>query len=316
MKKTAFLYPGVGSHHAQMGKELYEDFDIIRHTFEEASDSSHIDFAKMCFAPPNESVLGQLINSQSALLVLSVAVNRLFLREVGINPEYAMGYSLGEYSALCSAGVISFPDSIKLVNQRGKLLNDAAESMVGIMAWLINLDTQIVEKMCIESREEGHEIFVSAYDAPKQSSISGSKDAVFTVGRKLEQAGAIVYPLKLSGPFHSIMMKSAGEQFKTILQQYSFNPPTFPVIANYSGLPYDVASNNSIVNNLFLQLINPILWKNSIDFLINNGVEIAVELGPDKVLKHLLLKNTPRIQTFSLGSTGDLKKITEKLLLN
>jgi [acyl-carrier-protein] S-malonyltransferase len=307
MKKKVFIFPGVGSQHVGMGKEFFENFKAARETFEEACDVLKVDFVKMCFSDEGKEELNKLDNSQLALLTVSVATYRVYMKEVGGSPQYCMGHSLGEYSALCSARVIRFPDALAIVKQRGRILGEIAAAHEGIMAWVINLDNKIVEKICGKSLAEGREIYVSAYDAPKQSSISGPRDTVIAVGRELEKEGAIVYPLKLSGPFHSPFMARAGEELKGILEQYKYRESVYPVIANHNAGLYK--DENSVVENLSLQLSKPIRWQASVEYLLKQGVELAVELGPDRVLKHLMQNNTDAIRTFSLGNMKDLKVI-------
>ena len=308
MSRKVLIFPGVGSHHVGMGKEFYQNFQVVRDTFEEASEVLKVDMAAMCFSVENAEKLNRLENSQTALLTLSTATYKIYMKEVGEIPAYSMGHSLGEYSALCCAGIVQFPETLKLVKERSRILNEVAFTMDGIMAWVINLDNKIVENVCKQEREHGHQVYVSAYDAPKQSSISGTKEAVMQVGRKLEKEGAIVYPLKLSGPFHSPLMEQAAEKFKAILLGYTFSSPIYPVIANYNARPYN--DKNCLADCLSLQLIHPIRWQASVDFILKQGIEIAIELGPDRVLKHLMKNNTDKVLPFSLNNMKDLDELT------
>jgi [acyl-carrier-protein] S-malonyltransferase len=311
MKRIVHMFPGVGSQHTGMCKEFYENFKIVREVFEEGCDVLKTDLVKMCFSSQEKERLSMLENSQIGLLTVSVAISRLYMEEVGIVPRYCMGHSLGEYSALCCAGVIKFRDALCIVKERGDILAEVAATYNGIMAWVINLDNKIVETICAESPDRGKEIYVSAYDAPTQSSISGPKEVVFEIGKKLEKEGAIVYPLKLTGPFHSPWMKRAADRLKAVLERYEYNQPGYPVIANHNAMLYE--SKESVVDNLSLQLINPVRWQDSVRHILEQGIEFAIELGPDKVLKHLLKNNTDLILTFSLGNMNDLKLIKEKM---
>ncbi|MGD2085116.1 MAG: ACP S-malonyltransferase [Candidatus Aminicenantes bacterium] len=311
MTRTAFLFPGVGSQHAGMGEDFYRNFKIVRDTFEEANDVLGMDLVKICFSDNGKAKLSQLEISQCALLTLSVATFRFYMEEVELPPLYCMGHSLGEYSALCCTGVIQFPDALSIVKQRGNILKEVAQTLDGLMAWVINLDNKIVEKICSESLKQDQEIYVSAYDAPKQSSISGSKDVVIKTGRKLEKEGAIVYPLKLSGPFHSPFMKPAAEQLRSILTQYEFDSPLCPVIANHCALLYQDKEN--VVDNLSMQLIRPVCWQSSVDYLLEQEIRLAIEMGPDRVLKHLMQSNTDLIDTISLRDMNDLEMVKERL---
>lgn len=308
-----FMFPGVGSHHVGMGKDFYDNFKIARETFTEASDVLNIDIAKMCFDAAGKEELDKLENAQIALLTVSTASFRVYMQEIGIKPAYCIGHSLGEYSALCCSGVIQFPDALHIVRQRGLIINETASTIDGTMAWVINLDSKKVEEVCEDVSGEGKEVFVSAYDSPSQTSISGGTDALMTAAKKLEKAGAIVYPLKFSGPFHTPLMRPAAEKMKQILGQYRFKSPQYTVIANQDVRPYTTA--RGVPDNLSLQLIRPIRWKFMLEYLTARGGEIAVEIGPKTVLKFLTEKNTGLITAYSLNGKNDIEAIQDKLII-
>jgi [acyl-carrier-protein] S-malonyltransferase len=179
------------------------------------------------------------------------------------------------------------------------------------MAWIVNLDTKIVETLCKEASKEGQEVYVSAYDSPTQTSISGHTDVLMKVAGELEKKGAIVYPLKLNGPFHSPLMKDAAEEMRTILGQYAYKAPKYPMIANRNAIPYEGMEH--IIDNLSLQLISPIRWRDSIEYLLKQYVEIAIEIGPKNVLKFLMAKNTDSILTYTTDNEKDLELIVNHL---
>jgi len=314
-KKIAFLFPGVGSQYIGMSKSLFDNFKIFKETIEEAGDVLKIDFTEICFAPGKKAELDKLENAQAVLAAFSVATYRVYMQEIGIPPHYCMGHSLGEYSALCCAGAIRFPDALRLVRERGAIVNEVAAGITGTMMWVINLDVKVVEDVCgdADSYRAGQGVYVSAYDSPTQASISGHTEALMKVARELEKKGAIVYPLKLSGPFHCPLMKEAAERMKGILQQYDFDRPGCPVIANHNALPYEGAE--SVIANLSVQLISPIRWRASLEYLLGQGVEIAVEMGPKNVLAFLLKKNTDSLRIFTTDNDRDLESIRKELLI-
>lgn len=313
MKKIAFLFPGVGSQYVGMSKTLYDNFKIFKETLEEAGDILKIDFASLSFSKDKKEELDRLDIAQLTLLTFSTAAYRVYMQEIGIQPHYCMGHSLGEYSALCSAGVIQFPDALELVRQRGSILKEVSAGIDGTMMWVINLDNQIVEDVCQKASKPGQEIYVSAYDSPTQTSISGHTAVLMKTAKELEQKGAIVYPLKLSGPFHSPLMKEASERMKAVLQQYEYKSPQYPVIANRDAQPYTDAG--SVVDNLSLQLISPISWRASVEYLLQQKVEIAVEIGPKNVLKFLMAKNTNAVRVYTTDNQKDLESIGNDLLI-
>lgn len=312
MSNKAFMFPGVGSQHVGMGKFFYDNFKVAREIFEEAGDTLKIDFARLCFSEENKQALNTLENAQVALITVSMVTYRVYMAEIGGEPLYCLGHSLGEYSALCAAGAVCFADALTIVRDRGIILNRTASGINGIMAWVINLDYKITESICTDYAKKGCKVFVSAYDSPVQATISGLKDTVMTVGRELEQEGAIVYPLPLSGPFHCPLMKAAAQAMADILRQYIFFDSRFPVLANQNAQCYE--NIKSIPHNLSLQLVRPIRWQDSIRYLLDKGIDTAIEMGPDKVLKHLMKNNTDIIHVYSLENQKDFEIIKNNVL--
>ncbi len=313
MKKITLLFPGVGSQYVGMGKSLYDNFPVFKETVDEAGDILKMDIPQLFFSPEKKAELNKLENAQVVLLTASIATYRVFMQEIGIHPHFCMGHSLGEYSALCAAGVIRFPDALKLVRDRALVVNDAAGRIDGTMMWVINLDVETLEEVCREASEKEGEIYISAYDSPTQASISGVTDVLMKTAKKLEEKGAIVYPLKLSGPFHCPLMKEAADKMQAILQQYNYKKPEYTVVANRNASPYKGAE--SVSDNLSLQLISPIRWRASIEYLLEHNVDLAFEMGPKNVLKFLMKKNTDAITTYTTDNMKDMETISNELFL-
>jgi len=313
MNKLVFVFPGVGSHHVGMGKKFYDEYDIVRQTFEEAGDVLHMDMAKLCFDASQKKVLDTLEHSQTALVTLSTAMYRVYRQEIGVLPHYFTGHSLGEYSALCCAGVIQFQDALQLVLQRGLIIKEVSASLDGTMMWVINLDTSFVDQECRKLAKEGETVYVSAFDSPTQSSISGSNESVMKAAKMMEKAGAIVYPLKMSGPFHSPLMKEAAARMKSLLNTFTYNEPERPVMANCTAQPYSCASE--VTQLLSQQLVSPIRWQPSLTYLQEQGVTAALEIGPKEVLTFLIRKNTPHIRSLAMAKDQDLKSFKEEVVL-
>jgi [acyl-carrier-protein] S-malonyltransferase len=309
MSDFAIMFPGVGSNYNNLGKSIFNDFKVAKQTIEEANDTLGINFIDLCFSPERSKNLNHLSTSQTALFTVCVALSRVFKNEIGQFGNFLLGHSLGEYSALFNADVMSFKTALNVIKQRGELLNSTASQIDGIMAWIINLDYKEVNNVCNDFQKQNKELYISAFDSPVQTSISGMRDYVMEAGKILEKKGAIVYPLRLSGPFHSPLMKDASVQFRDYLDQFTFSEIAIPVISNTDG---EIYGNRDIKNILMEQLIKPIQWMNSIDLLIANNISIAIEIGPDKVLNHLTISNTQKIKTYSFEKTSDidvLKKI-------
>jgi [acyl-carrier-protein] S-malonyltransferase len=313
MDKIVFLFPGVGSQYVGMGKTFYENFKVFRETFAEAGDITGRDFPGMCFSGDKTGELSRVDNAQLAILTMSTALFKVYMQEIGLKPHYCMGHSLGEYTALCCSGIISFPHALKLVRQRGTIIKEVSSSLDGTMMWVINLEQEIVEQVCRDVFTPGKEVYISAYDSPTQTSISGRSEAVLSAAKKMEQAGAIVYPLKMSGPFHSPLMAEAAEQMESVLRQYQFAEPLYPVIANCSARPYE--NKSSVVRNLSRQLVSPIRWRESITYVLQQGAAIALEMGPKDVLKFLMKKNTAAIQPFAEDNKEDWQSLKKRFLV-
>ena len=313
MEKIVFMFPGVGSQYVGMGKGFYENFKVFKETVDEAGDVLGQNLAKMCFLDADKDELSRLENAQLTVLTLSVGIFRVYMKEIGIKPDCCMGHSLGEYSALCCSGVIRFADALELVRQRGSIIGEVSSSLEGTMMWVVNLDRGKVEAICNDVCEAGKEVYISAYDAPTQTSMSGHTDAVMTAAKQMEKAGAIVYPLKMSGPFHSPLMEEASQRMRSTLRQYTYEDPLYPVLANRNAQLYQ--GKESVIDNLSLQLISPIRWKDSLDYLAAQGVTTAIEMGPKDVLKFLVKKNSDEIQPFTMDNEADLNKLKEKYLV-
>lgn len=310
MTQTAFMFPGVGSQYPGMGIDFYKQFKIFRDIFAEASEILSLDLKSICFEISNKDKLSQLENAQSSILTLSYALHKILESEANIKADFCLGYSLGEFSALACAGAIKFSDALLLVKERSRIINDVIQSKNGTMMWVINLDHDIVQSVCNENIEDNQKVYISAYDTPTQTSISGNKDLVLKVARQLEKKGGLIYPLKMAGPFHCVLMQKAALEMKDILKQFQYQSPLCRVIANCNALPYD--GSKCVINNLSHQLMTPINWRQSINYLEKQGVKTAIEIGPKDILTYLLKKNTKNIRGFTFEKPGDLKSLIEK----
>lgn len=313
MNKITFMFPGVGSQYIGMSKSLYENFKIFKETISQASEVLQMDLADLCYSPGKKEELNKLGNAQCVLLAFSTASYRLLVQEYGIRPDYALGHSLGEYSALCAAGAIDFSTALKLVQARGSIIQEVAKSIDGTMMWVVNMDYKTVEEVCNSVPREEGEVFVSAYDSPNQVSISGLREPIMEVALELQDKGAIVFPLNFSGPFHSPLMEEARTRMETVLQEQQYAAFSFPVIANHNALPYSGAPG--VVENLSRQLVSPIRWQESLAYLTKQGVTTAIEMGPKNVLKFLMQKNSSPIRIFTTDNQEDFQLIGHQLML-
>jgi [acyl-carrier-protein] S-malonyltransferase len=313
MNTLAFLFPGVGSQYTGMGSDFYAHFPVFRQTIEEASDVLAIDMGPLCFDKDRSSSLNHLVNSQCALVAVSYGIYRVFMQKIGLEPACCMGHSLGEYSALCASGILSLADALLLVKKRGEIILETIEQLDGTMVWVINIDSGKVDKLCLDMRKAGKKVFVSAYDAPTQTSISGHKDAIKEAARALEKLGAIVYPLQLSGPFHSPLMKPAAIRMKKELERINSAAGKYPVVASHNTRFYD--GPDSVPVYLSDQLVRPVCWRQSLEMLSRNDISFAVELGPKEVLSFLTAKNSDHIRCFPAGNENGMTRIRQDLVL-
>jgi [acyl-carrier-protein] S-malonyltransferase len=302
MKKIALLFPGQGSQYVGMGKVLFENYECVRQTFEEACEALEFDLKKVCFEGDLEELTKTEI-TQPAILTASVAAFRVYMQEIGLKPSFAAGHSLGEFSALTCAGAIKFADAVRLVRQRGFLMQQAAAAGTGSMAAVNGLDKGIIEQECAKYSSDGHVVVISNYNSPEQNVISGHKEAVQKVSEKLTELGARSIPLKVSAPFHSPLMQPAADKFMDVLENYSYSDLLFPVISNAHALPYK--GQGEIIENLKMQIVSPVRWQESMDYLQKQGVTDVVEVGPQTVLRNLMKKNAPNIKAFSFDKDED-----------
>ncbi len=310
MNKLAFLFPGQGAQYIGMGSKLCENFSVAGQVFDEANEALGFDLKKLCLQGSMDE-LTKTENTQPAILTASVAAFKVYMQEIGIKPDYTAGHSLGELSALCCAGGIEFTDVIRLVRQRGRLMQQAVPEGIGSMAAVSGVEKEIIEKECSRVSNEGNIVVVSNYNSLEQIVISGHVKAVNAVGEQLKSMGARVVYLKVSAPFHSPLMQPASDSFREELKKYNFCEMEWPVISNVTAKPYP--GKEQIIDYLSVQITNPVKWQSTIECLQNSGINKAVEMGPKAVLKNLLRSNTS-ISIFSSETREDILHLKKKLV--
>jgi len=311
MKKIALLFPGQGSQFVGMGKKLNDEFVTAKRVFEEANDSLGFDLRKLCLEGSMEE-LTKTENTQPAILTVSMATYKVYQEEIGVEPFILAGHSLGEISALTCAGAISFRDAVKIVRQRGKFMQEAVALGVGAMSAVSGVDVSVIEAECKKASIFENIAVVSNYNSPEQIVISGHKSAVENVGEILKKMGAKVTALNVSAPFHSPLMQPAAHRFKEELLKYEFNQPLYSVISNVTGLPYE--GRDSIIDNLTMQIVKPVQWIQSMKYIENQGIEMAIEMGPKTVLKNMMKKNLPNLEAYSYDKEDDIRNIKQVLV--
>ena len=303
MTTLAIVFPGQGSQSVGMLAELHQQFDIVKDTFTEASEALGYDLWALVANGP-EASLNETHRTQPALLTASVAVWRLWQQRHGTAPAYFAGHSLGEYSALVCAGVISLADAVKLVEKRGHYMQQAVPAGVGAMSAIIGLDDAAIAKACIEAAQ-GEVVSPVNYNSPGQVVIAGHKAAVERAGELCKAAGAKrALPLPVSVPSHCALMRPAAEKLAADLAALQFNNAVIPVVNNVDVAIETDAS--AIKEALIRQLHSPVRWTETIEWLAAQGVTQVLELGAGKVLSGLIKRIDKNVTVASIGDVASL----------
>ncbi|CAH8709959.1 ACP S-malonyltransferase [Paenibacillus thiaminolyticus] len=299
MGKLAFVFPGQGSQEVGMGKDVYDAVPAAREAFETADRVLGFPLTEMIFEGP-ESGLKQTSNTQPALLATSWALYQALERH-GIRPDYVAGHSLGEYGALVAAGVLRFEDAIAIVRQRGQFMEQAVPSGQGAMAAVLGAERERLGALCDDISAAGTPVEMANLNCPGQIVVSGSREGIDAAVERGKEAGAKrVIPLEVSGPFHSAMMKPAAERLGEALRAIEMQDACIPVIANVTARP--VTEAEQIRGLLVEQVFSPVLWEDSVRYLIDQGVDTFVEIGSGKVLSGLIKKIDRSVRIVSINS--------------
>ena len=307
MSKTAFVFPGQGAQAVGMGKDAYEASDQSRAIFEQADEALGFSLSRIIFEGPDE-VLKQTANTQPALLTVSVALLEA-LEGRGLKPDYVAGHSLGEYSALVAAGVLSFADAVRTVRARGQFMEQAVPSGQGAMAAVLGAERETLAKLCAAITSEGSAVELANVNCPGQIVVSGTAEGVQAViERGKEEAGAKrVIPLEVSGPFHSSLMKPAAANLQDTLADIPMKDASVPVVANVTANA--VTAAKEIRGLLVEQVYSPVLWEDSVRYLIEQGVDTFVEIGSGTVLAGLIKKIDKNVRVISVNSIAALEAL-------
>ncbi len=304
------MFPGQASQYVGMGRDLHDRYPQIRALYRQTREITGADIAGVSFDGPAET-LKQTNYTQLAILVHSVAAASL-LNEQGIQPDYVAGHSVGEYAALVAAGSLAFEESVRLVRLRSALMHEAGQKQPGAMAAVMGLAPQEVDDVCRSASEDGEPVQPANYNSPMQTVIAGAVPAVKRAMDAARAAGARrVIPLEVSGAFHSELMEYARQGLAEAIEAAAIVRAETPVVANVTARP--VTAPDDIRRLLIEQLTRPVRWAESMQSLVDNGVDTVVEAGPGSILSGLMKRMHRGVHILNADRLEDVSSVVETL---
>jgi [acyl-carrier-protein] S-malonyltransferase len=303
--KIAFCFPGQGSQDVGMGRAIAAEYPEARAVFDEASEAVGFDVARLCFEGPIEE-LTRTEKQQPALVATSIACLRA-VESLGIKPDFVIGHSVGEYSALAAAEALADKDALELVGERGRATAQAAEERPGAMAAVLGLEDAVVEELCAGIEN----VWPANYNCPGQVVVSGENSAVDLLLERAGEAGARrTVKLRVSGAFHSPLVEGAAERLRPALESVTFSEPAIPFMSTVTARVEDA---QRLIELLVQQLTGPVKFTQAVRGLIHEGVELFVEIGPGQVLSGLLRRCDRSLKAVSVGDPESLRRLQEAL---
>ncbi|MFZ6624217.1 ACP S-malonyltransferase [Vagococcus fluvialis] len=309
--KIAFVFSGQGAQYLGMGQEFYTNSLIFKQYIDLASKVLDLDLPKIMFEEDDK--LNQTEYTQPIILAMSVAISEIIKDKLNIKPEICAGLSLGEYTALVESGALDFETALKLVRKRGKLMQEAVPAGVGAMTAVMGMDREVIEAICKEASSVAG-VYPANYNMPGQIVIGGFKEGVAKAEELLKKAGAKrLIPLKVSGPFHTPLLKEASENLEVVLKQVDFKEMSIPVVTNVTGS--FIESNEKIIPTLTKQVMSPVYFEDCVKTMIAEGIDTFIEIGPGKTLSSFIKKSDKTVKIQHCEDQKTFEKL-EKLISN